>query len=40
MARKILIGSLVFIICLAFMNVAVVRAQSILEGKIIGDDHR
>ncbi len=36
MRKKILAGTLVFIACLAFVNVAVVRAQSILEGKITG----
>ena len=36
MTRKILSGSLVLIVCLTFMTVAVVRAQSILEGKIMG----
>ena len=36
MRRKILAGTLVFVACLAFINVAVVRAQSILEGKITG----
>jgi outer membrane receptor protein involved in Fe transport len=36
MARKILIGSFVLVVCLAFMNVAVVRAQSIIDGKITG----
>jgi len=36
MTKKILFGSLVFVLCLAFMNVGVVRAQSILEGKITG----
>jgi outer membrane receptor protein involved in Fe transport len=36
MAKKILTASLVLVVCLAFMNVAVVRAQSILDGKITG----
>ena len=36
MAKKILIGSLVFAVSLTFITVAVVRAQSILEGKITG----
>jgi hypothetical protein len=36
MGKKILFGSLVFMLCLGFMNVGVVRAQSILDGKITG----
>jgi hypothetical protein len=36
MARKILSGSLVFIVCFAFMTVALVRAQSVNQGKIMG----
>ena len=36
MRKKILAGTLVFMACLAFGNVAAVRAQSILEGKITG----
>jgi len=36
MAKKILAASIVLMVCLAFMNVAVARAQSILDGKISG----
>jgi outer membrane receptor protein involved in Fe transport len=36
MGRKILVGALVLLGCLAFMSAAMVRAQSILEGKITG----
>ena len=36
MRKKILAGTLILMACLAFVNVAAVRAQSILEGKITG----
>jgi outer membrane receptor protein involved in Fe transport len=36
MAKKILIITCVFAFCLAFVNVTVARAQSVLEGKITG----
>jgi len=36
MAKKILIITCVFALCLAFVNVTVGRAQSVLEGKITG----
>ncbi|MGA2363835.1 MAG: TonB-dependent receptor [Candidatus Aminicenantales bacterium] len=36
MTKKILIMTCVFALCLAFINVKVARAQSVLEGKITG----